>query len=181
MTSIKAIFFLNAQLKSPSGSTDYVVSLTKWDNLWQWGGIEEHDLPKYLFSRNKPAAIDGVEWRLVRDIRKEMGDDVYDKKVRHFFTLVVDDPLIRYNDINVTWKKFEGIFMVFTPLVTYTEAWKDYYRQSLQEIYDDNVMYMEFRGVLPEVCYTSPDNMNRALTKLICNRFKIEGQFGRHS
>lgn len=95
--------------------------------------------------------MEGVEWRLAKDIRKEIGDDVYDKKVRKFFTLVVDDPVTRYNDINSIWKKFEGIFMVFVPLVTYTEAWKDYFRQTLQEVYDDGVTYLEFRGVLPEV------------------------------
>lgn len=127
------------------------MSLTKWDNLWQWGGIEDNELPKYLFSRKKPAKIDDVEWRLVSDIRKEIGDDVYDEKVRRFFTLIVSDPLVRYNDINTVWNKFMEIFMVFGSIVTYSEAWKDYYRQGLQEAYDDGVQYFEFRGVLPEV------------------------------
>ena len=137
---------------NPQGSTDYVVSLTKWDNLWQWGGIEGTELPKYLFSRKKPARIDDIEWRLVKEIRQEMGDEAYDKKVRRLFTLIVEDPLIRYSDINAVWNKFMEIFMVFGSVVTYTEVWKDYYRQSLQEMYDDGVQYLEFRGVLPEVC-----------------------------
>lgn len=85
------------------------------------------------------------------EIRKEMGDDVYEQKVRRFFTLIVDDPTHAYSDINAVWNKFMEIFMVFGSLVTYTESWKDYYRQSLQESYDDNVQYLEFRGVLPEV------------------------------
>lgn len=135
------------------GSTDFVISLTKWDNLWQWGGIESHELPKYLFSSAKPESIDDVEWRLVSDIRREVGNDVYDKKVRRLFTLVVDDPMTRYSDINSVWNKFMEIFMVFGSLVTYTEVWKDYYRQSLQETYNDGVQYLEFRGVLPEVCF----------------------------
>lgn len=85
------------------------------------------------------------------EIRKEIGDDVYEQKVRRFFTLIVDDPTQVYSDINAVWNKFMEIFMVFGSLVTYTESWKDYYRQSLQESYDDNVQYLEFRGVLPEV------------------------------
>lgn len=109
-------------------------------------------MPKYLFSRKRPASIDGVEWRLVSEIRKEIGDEAYESKIRHFFTLIVDDPLIRYSDINAVWNKFMEIFMVFGSIVTYTEAWKDYYRQSLQEAYDDGVQFLEFRGVLPEVC-----------------------------
>lgn len=135
------------------GSTDYVVSLTRWDNLWQWGDIEDKELPKYLFSSTKPASIKGVEWRLVKEIRNETGDEVYEKKIRRLFTLVVDDPLIRYTDINSIWNKFQEIFTVFGPIVTYTEVWKDYYRQTLQEMYDDGVQYLEFRGVLPEVYF----------------------------
>lgn len=119
------------------------------------GGIEGNELPRYLFSREKPASVDGVEWRLVSDVRRKTGDDVYDRKIRRFFTLIVDDPMVRYYDINAVWQKFSEIFMVFGALVTYTETWKDYYRQSLQEMYDDGVQYLEFRGVLPEVCETS--------------------------
>jgi adenosine deaminase CECR1 len=133
------------------GSTDYVVSLTKYKDLWQLGGIENGDMPEYLFSRKKPASVNGVEWRLVSEIRKEIGDAVYDKKVRKYFTLIVDNPMVKYNDINSVWNTFMDIFKVFGSLVTYTETWKDYYRQSLQEMYDDNVQYLEFRGVLPEV------------------------------
>ena len=129
-----------------------MVSLTKWDNLWQWGSIDSSDsLPKFLFSSRKPEVIDGLEWRLVSEIRKEMGDDAYDRRVRRFFTLIVNDPLVRYNDINTVWNKFMEIFMVFGSIVTYREAWKDYYRQSLQEVYEDNVQFLEFRGVLPDV------------------------------
>lgn len=87
----------------------------------------------------------------MRDIRREVGDDVYDKKVRRYFTLIVDDPAKQYHDINAVWNKFMEIFIVFGSLVSYTEAWKDYYRQALQELYDDGVQYLEFRGVLPEV------------------------------
>lgn len=136
----------------PLGSTEYVISLTKWDHLWQWGSVDNgNELPKYLFSGEKPESIDGVEWRLVSEVRKEIGDDVYEQKVRRFFTLIVDNPTQAYSDINAVWNKFMEIFMVFGALVTYTETWKDYYRQALQESYDDNVQYLEFRGVLPEV------------------------------
>jgi adenosine deaminase CECR1 len=134
-----------------AGSTDYVVSLTKWQHLWQWGSIEGDDLPKFLFSRQKPEKIDAVEWRPVSDIRKEMGDEAYDSKVRRFFTLIVDDPLQQYADINQAWSRFMSLFGVVGPIVTYTEAWRDYYRQTLQELYDDGVQYLEFRGLLPEV------------------------------
>lgn len=90
----------------------------------------------------------------MRDIRKIVGDEAYERKIRRLFTLIVEDPLVEYTDINTVWNKFQRIFTVFFPLVTYTETWKDYYRQSLQEMYDDGVQYLEFRGVLPEVSQT---------------------------
>jgi adenosine deaminase CECR1 len=126
--------------------------LTKWEHLWQWGSIDDDNaLPKYLFSRNKPEKIDEIEWRLVSDIRREIGDDVYDKKIRRFFTMIVDDPIVSYNDINVAWEKFMDLFKVFGSIVEYKEVWRDYYRQSLQELYDDNVQYLELRSVFPDL------------------------------
>jgi adenosine deaminase CECR1 len=110
-------------------------------------------LPKFLFSRHKPESIDNTEWQLVRDVRKKMGDDSYEAKVRRFFTLYVDDPMTKYYDINVVWNKFMDVFSCVDPILQYTEVWKDYYRQALQEMYDDGVQYLEFRGLLPEVGY----------------------------
>lgn len=127
------------------------MSLTKWDNLWQLGAIDDSELPTFLFSRNQPESVNCVEWRLVSEIRSEIGDEVYDEKVRRLFTLVVSDPMVQYTDVDAVWKRFMAIFKVFGSLVSYTEAWKDYYRQSLQEAYDDNVQYVELRSTLPEV------------------------------
>lgn len=119
----------------------------RWDNLWQRGTLDGEKFPEFKFSRKPPAA----DWRLVSEIREEIGDQNYDRKVRRFLTLVVDDPNDTYTDINTAWKKFMDLFICFDPVVTYTEAWKDYYRQTLQECYDDGVQYLEFRGLLPEV------------------------------
>lgn len=127
--------------------------MTKWDHLWQWGTIDggEDDLPKYRFSRHKPEKIDGIEWRLVSDIRREIGDDVYDKKVRRFFTLIIENPSVHYHDINVAWNKFMQLFIVFGGIVEYKEVWRDYFRQTLEELYADNVQYLELRSVFPEL------------------------------
>lgn len=108
-------------------------------------------MPKYRFSRHKPEKIDGIEWRLVSDIRSEIGDDVYDKKVRRFFTLIIENPSVHYHDINVAWNKFMQLFIVFGGIVEYKEVWRDYFRQTLEELYADNVQYLELRSVFPEL------------------------------
>lgn len=108
-------------------------------------------MPKYRFSRHKPEKIDGIEWRLVSDIRREIGDDAYDKKVRRFFTLIIENPSVHYHDINVAWNKFMQLFIVFGGIVEYKEVWRDYFRQTLEELYADNVQYLELRSVFPEL------------------------------
>ena len=126
--------------------------MTKWDHLWQFGSIDDNNaLPKFLFSRNKPASINGTEWRLVNDIRREIGDDNYDKSVRKLFTMLVDDPETRYHDIDSAWTKFMNTFIVLDPIFGYNEVWRDYYRQVLEELHEDNVQYLELRSVFPEL------------------------------
>lgn len=126
--------------------------MTKWEHLWQWGSIDDGNvLPKFLFSRHKPDKIEEIEWRLVSDIRQEIGNDVYDKKIRRFFTMIVDDPIVSYNDVNAAWDKFMNLFIVFGSIVEYKEAWRNYYKQALHELYDDNVQYLELRSVFPEL------------------------------
>ena len=63
--------------------------------------------------------------------------------------MIVDDPEVRYKDINSVWAKFVELFEVFGSIVEYKEAWRDYFRQSLQELYIDNVQYLELRSVFP--------------------------------
>jgi adenosine deaminase CECR1 len=126
-------------------STNYVLSLTYWPNLWQSGEIT--DQPKFLFSAQQPSP----EWKLVADERARLGKDEYDKHARKLFTLFVKNPQEKYKDINSVWSTFMKIFITFEPIVTYVPVWKDYFYNCLKESYEDGVQILEFRGVLPQV------------------------------
>lgn len=148
-------------------STDYVLSLTYWDNLWQCtSSSNTNEIITFKFSRHQPADIvdDGgnnntttttttMVWRLVKDVRDQIGKIKYDEYVRTLFTLYDKNvnPKIQFHDINDVWNRFLGIFGKVAPFITYAPVWKAYYKHALKEMLADGVQYLEFRGVLPQV------------------------------
>lgn len=135
-------------------STDFVITLTYRDNLWQCSELNaNHRIKQFLFSRDEPASSDGCEWKRVADVRTKIGPAKYDRYLRTLFTLYREDqnPRTQFKDINDVWSTFMDIFTLLGPIVTYAPVWKDYYKNALAEMYADGVQYLEFRGLLPEV------------------------------
>lgn len=140
-------------------STDYIVTLTYLKDLWQCSDtMASHRIQQFLFSRNEPAAVSGCEWVRVSEVRTKIGANKYDRFVRTLFTLYREDqnPRTQFKDINDVWNTFMDIFLLLGPIVTYAPVWKDYYKNALKEMYADNVQYLEFRGLLPQVRTLSP-------------------------
>ncbi|XP_065089579.1 adenosine deaminase 2-like [Ochlerotatus camptorhynchus] len=129
------------------GSVELIVNATYRENLWQNGEFGKIPGPMFKFSKEKP----GDDWSLVSEIRKRMTDKVYDANVTELFSLYNADPLNAYKSLDNVWSKFQNLFMCLEPLITYEPVWRQYYRDSLQQFYDDHVHYLEFRGVLPPV------------------------------
>lgn len=147
-------------------SANYVVSLTYWDNLWQYTENDSDKIVKFYFSRQKPKQMDddasGI-WRLVKDVRAEVGASNYDQQIRAMFTLFDKNvhPKIQFKDVNDVWDRFMGIFCIIGPIITYAPAWKAYYKHALKEVQEDGVQYLEFRGTLPKVLFDSiNENVN---------------------
>ncbi|XP_055626859.1 adenosine deaminase 2-like [Toxorhynchites rutilus septentrionalis] len=133
---------------SAIGSTDLLINATYRPYLWQNGRFEQNTPPAFIFSKTKPA---GKGWELVSDIRNEMKAEIYDEKLRDLFGLYTKDPINAFRSINVVWDKFQQLFVIIEPIVSYEPVWRQYYYDSLKEYYDDQVSYLELRGVLPEV------------------------------
>uniref|UniRef100_A0A182MQK5 Adenosine deaminase n=1 Tax=Anopheles culicifacies TaxID=139723 RepID=A0A182MQK5_9DIPT len=126
-------------------STGVIVNATYFPNLWQRGTFaDRHDL-EFRFSRTQP----GDGWELVETVRNRTGADRYDEEIRQLFSLYDADPLHTYRSINDVWDRFSQIFLALDPIVTYRPVWEHYFREALREFRDDNVMYLEFRGLLP--------------------------------
>lgn len=134
-------------------STDYVVSLTARENLWQYN--DPNGVPKaFKFAEAQPSPMENPgNWVLVADERLKMGDEQYEAMIRPYFTLYRENPLEVYSDINNVWSAFMNIFILLDGIVTYAPVWADYYRQALTEFQADGVSYLEFRGLLPPVSF----------------------------
>lgn len=147
-------------------STDFIVSLTYRDHLWQCNDTTTNAIVSFRFSRNAPEESDSNRlWVLAADERARLGRTAYDTHVRTLFTLYTDTPRSDYLDINDMWNKFMGIFILLEPIATYAPVWRDYYKQALVEAAADNVQYLEFRGLLPQLYdldrsdYTQDENV----------------------
>lgn len=144
-------------------STDFVVSLTYWPHLWQRTTTDNNEILEFQFSRQQPSIEQSQKnndnnttmvWRLVSDVRTEIGSSKYDEYVRTLFTLFNKNvnPKIQFRDINDVWNRFMNIFGYLGPIVSYAPAWKAYYKNAMKEMLADGVQYLEFRGLLPPVC-----------------------------
>lgn len=145
-------------------STSYVVSLTYWPNLWQRASNNNNDILEFLFSRTKPPNVDNNSiWKLVKDARSEMGAKKYDEKIYNMFTLYRKNvnPLIQFQDANDVWSHFQGLFILFGPIVTFAPVWKAYYKRFLKEMLADGVQYLELRSTLPQVFFAHVISKNQ--------------------
>lgn len=148
-------------------STDYLVSLTYLPDLWQrTSNTTANDcIKEFRFARTQPASADLLElaesegneggsiWRLVRDVRAEIGADVYDARVHNLFTLYRknSNPMTQFRDINDVWDSFLDVFAMVKPIIMYLPVRRAYIHQALREMYEDGVQYVEIRSSLVKV------------------------------
>lgn len=124
-------------------SGEFVYNLTFSENLY--GCIDNKRLKLHFF---KNASDDlSCEWKSLTVLRNE--DRNFDKFLQSQLTVIVDKPDEVYEDINAVWNAFKDTFKTVTPMLTYKPIFKEYFRQALQELYEDNVKYLEFRSNFP--------------------------------
>lgn len=147
-------------------STDFIVTLTYREHLWQCNNTITKRIVNFRFSREAPRTTESnLLWVRVSDERTRLGKVEYDAHMRSLFTLFTEDPRSAYKDINDMWTKFMSLFILLEPIATYAPVWRDYFKQALTEALQDNVQYLEFRGLLPQLYdldrnnYTQSENV----------------------
>nr|XP_011738261.1 adenosine deaminase 2 [Macaca nemestrina] len=89
------------------------------------------------------------KWILLEDYRKRVQNVTeFDDSLLRNFTLVTQHPEVIYTNQNVVWSKFQTIFFTISGLIRYAPVFRDYVFRSMQEFYEDNVLYMEIRARL---------------------------------
>uniref|UniRef100_A0A0C9RRA6 Adenosine deaminase n=1 Tax=Fopius arisanus TaxID=64838 RepID=A0A0C9RRA6_9HYME len=150
---------------------EFVYNLTFRENLY----ICDNDGELSLHFFQTPSNT--CDWKLLSDLRmnQTLGDSL-NERIKRKLTMLVENPNERYPDVDAAWTKFMDIFIFITPMLSYRPVWEDYYYQGLQELYDDNVLYLELRSTLPPVYeldgreYSPPDVVR--IYKNVTRRFK---------
>ncbi|KAH8329616.1 hypothetical protein KR074_000871 [Drosophila pseudoananassae] len=127
-------------------STEAIIKLTKYDNLWGCEQTGDLEVTSLRFSKEKPDALGNCDWTLMSEIREKYGTDKVDEYLAERLTLY---PTKKFEDNNAAWSTFMEIFGLIDGLVMYAPVWRDYYYSALTEFYEDGVQYLEFRTTLP--------------------------------
>lgn len=116
---------------------------------------------QFIFSSRQPASRPRCSsWTLLRSLREKIKNstDLDNSFIRNL-TLFTEDPDRDYPSQDVVWKRFEQAFLVAYGLVTYAPVFKDYLYEGLRQFYEDNIMFVEIRALLP-VTYELDGRLN---------------------
>lgn len=107
--------------------------------------ITENHL-QFHFSRTTPKKPCPVLWKLVEDIRMNHSKvPEFDRMLKERLTLGPEDGLNLESDESEAWEQFGRTMGAILSLIEYRPVREKYIYKSLQNFYDDNVMYVEIR------------------------------------
>ncbi|CAB1345937.1 unnamed protein product [Coregonus sp. 'balchen'] len=102
---------------------------------------------RFVFSSRRPFPTwDCLYWQLLKTLRANMVDPTdFDNSLMQNLTLFTDDPDTTYPSQDAVWERFEMAFVAIAGLVTYAPVFKDFLYKGLEQLFDDNIMYLELR------------------------------------
>ncbi|KAH8337359.1 hypothetical protein KR059_008321, partial [Drosophila kikkawai] len=87
------------------------------------------------------------QYVLVADERKNSVDrQVFDNDFERLINLYTPVPQLEYPTITHVWDRFQDIFSVLGDALSYLPAFRAYHWQMFEELYNDNLMYVEIRS-----------------------------------
>ena len=136
-------------------SVDWLIkNITYRDNLWytntEW--CAKFNSPQFRWFKTTPVQTKNCVWYNLKQLRNTLGPKLMDQMLQDHLTIITDDPAKTYPNINVVWSKFQSIFGILIPLLSYEPVARDYFYQGFKEFKDDQVQYFEFRATLPSFC-----------------------------
>ncbi|XP_054656909.1 adenosine deaminase 2-A isoform X2 [Dunckerocampus dactyliophorus] len=140
---------------------------------------------RFVFSQRQPfPRWDCFYWQLLHTLRAKNGDPAsFDASLMQHLTLITEDPDGEYPNQDAVWEKFEKAFIATAGLVSHAPVLRDYIFQGLQELHQDNVMYLELRSGLSRVCVSSSSSTCCSFLNLLytfyfilyCQAYELDG------
>lgn len=122
-------------------SVDFIMEkITYRDHLY---GCYIKDIFKLRFLES-PGSDLNCSWRSLDKYRTEEAH--FDRWLRQQLTLEVEDPIQVYPTPESVWYKFKKTFSTIYDMICYRPVFEEYITELLDELFKDNVMYVELRG-----------------------------------
>ncbi|KAJ8298951.1 hypothetical protein KUTeg_023011 [Tegillarca granosa] len=126
-----------------------VYNVSTMDNTYMC--TDKNNVMHYHFFTTPPSDPNCV-WKSINAERKASKNvTLFNQKLYDSMSLVVDKPHIVYPSINEVWVKFLQVLDVANGFINYAPIFSAYFYEALREFREDNVQYLEVRGLLPEV------------------------------
>lgn len=130
---------------SAAASVEFIIqNITYRDHLYG-GYINEIFRLKFMTS---PDQDQRCNWTEIKQLREEQTPQKFDKWLKKQLMLNVENPWVEYSSLETVWKQFKKVFSTVYELLSYKPVFQDYTYQILKELYDDNILYTELKGVI---------------------------------
>ncbi|XP_029176102.1 adenosine deaminase 2-like [Nylanderia fulva] len=125
-------------------SLDYKLNNVSYrENLYACD--QNNSLRLKFFNKNPDGTC---EWQLLSELRQDQQAAAIDDRIRRSLTMMTENPRSDYSTVDKAWKKFNSIFAFMGSWLSYRPVFEDIYYRTLQDFYEDNVMYVEMRATL---------------------------------
>lgn len=119
------------------------------------------------------------DWELLKKVREDPARrDLVNDMIKKRMSMVTENPVLAYSDVDKAWEKFRDIFGFINPMLMYKPIHEDHFYEALTQLHEDNVMYLEVRSTLRKLYdlegtdYTPEDTIR--IYEEITNRFKAD-------
>lgn len=133
--------------ESSFGSLDYKLNNVSYrENLYV---CDQDDNLQLKFFDNPDETCN---WQLLSKIRQDTDQaDAINDRIRRSLTMITENPKSDYDTVDKAWEKFNSIFSFMHSWLSYRPVFEDVFYHALQELYEDNVMYVEVRSGLSSI------------------------------
>lgn len=138
---------------------EYMVKLTYVDHLY---ACFEDGWIGWVFSKTGPNNQCSNTWKLITDVRKTEGAEVFNRRIKKYFTMYTLDENFLNADINTFWDKFDLVHKTTHSLLLYRPVFEKFLYDSFTKFYNDGVLFMELRSgikILYELNGTKHDGL----------------------